>query len=216
MAASTKASARAPGASTRAPLRAGNGSAGCPSRAITWTSWPSNLIARTERCEPLIKRSRSRSPAVAESSNEVRPLRVKSGVVPSGARPGGSAVPSGRRRHSSINRTSSRSTATRFVSPAMIGSGRAGSFRPSSKRRKSAARVPAFGIETIEVSVTSGAVGVRPRNGSAPAGPFRPYQTGASGTGRSFRKTTSQRSPRLRRTFPIWLTAASSQIGVAG
>ena len=77
--------------------------------------------------------------------------------------------------------------------------------------------VPAFRIGIIEVSVVSGAVGVRPRSGSAAGGPFRPCQTErkAGQAGRCL-KTSSQRSPRLRRTLPIWVTAASSQIGVAG
>ena len=55
--ASTKASARPPGASTIAPFRAGNGSAGSLSRAMTRTSNPSIFTAMTVRWQPLMNRN---------------------------------------------------------------------------------------------------------------------------------------------------------------
>ena len=210
---SMKASTRPPGASTSAPLRAWNGSAGWPSMAMTRTSSPSILTAITERWQPLMKRSLTRSLVRAERSSEVWPLTVWTGAVSLGSAPGAIAVPSGPSRQSSIRSTSSRSTATASLSRTTSARARDGRAWPSPSRPRSHRKVPAWRSGSCRASLPP--AGERRRGPSAvrpPGTPSIPRQLRTAGTGSSLPKATSRVSPRLNRSSG----PCSDQIGVAG
>ena len=107
-------------------------------------------------------------------------------MVSLGSTPGAIAMPSGRRRHSSIISTTSRSTATVSLSATIRGMARNGHAWPSPSRPGSQRNVPAWRSGSWKASLDPAASGARASSGSAADAPSTPRQCSASGAGSSF------------------------------
>ncbi len=144
-AASMKTSARPPGASTTAPLRARNGSAGCPSSAITRTSmifdfYRDNIALKAVDQGEASARSWSRTVKSSVGSS------VDGGdamCVPRDRFPAAIAVAVGPSRQSSNSSTSSRSTAIVSLSATTSARAADGGGWPSPSSLTSHMKVPA-------------------------------------------------------------------------